>query len=559
MRLRVSAALLVGLCACEDPPPERADRVDPPVLERDREAAEQFRRKAHEDALAAALPLALAALQAADPLGAWQAGRGPAAIPALTLGQQAGVAEHVEAARVAIVEIDESHLPPASVVILRAMQFAVARLGEELQRPQLREDPMVPLHAVEAVLDELVYRLLQDDCDGTCEALASELAMALPDARRQQVAASEAAARHAGTVAAELAQRSRELSERPLLDRYATLKAGLVQLASALDEHHGSLAELAASLGKDPSEQPWTGKPPPVRPGTTTERRPDILGAQALGRRLAAEEHITLDPELDVARVGSHVRRWDTLRRELVGDAPPVGAAAEVDLARCEAALARIGAGLRGVEGVDSPRLRCDRYVALLGARELDEGALVLELLDHGVIEPQRRALRAAELPELSVLGSPWSPDVHTHLRRIMLLARLDEPAARAQAIAAGSQALCLAEASLWVHAELGLPRAVADAVGSKCASLGDSETILERVLGDPRGALAGFGLSLIGDEPARMVGFDRFFWAPLGLMQMLATPIGMHPDQFTSPPDDAPERPEPDANVKLEPLAEGQ
>jgi hypothetical protein len=549
----IAAAMLVSLCACEEPPDKKGDRVDPPVLERDREEAEQFRRKAHEDALAAALPLALAALQAADPLGAWQAGHGPAAIPVLTLGQQTALAERAKAAEVAIVEISESYLPPASVVILRAMQFAIARLHDELQRPRLREDPMVPLHAVEGVLDELVYRLLQNECDAACEGLAAELATTLPETRVQLVAASGAATRHAGDVASALALRSRELAARPLLARHTSLQAGLEQLAIALEAHHDWLAEVAMALAEAKSERQWTDKLPPIRPGNSAiERLPDVLGPQALSRRMAAEDMLTLAPELDVARVGNHVRRWDALRRELVGEAPPVAAPGKVDLARCEAALARIRAGLTGVEGVEAPRLACDRYVELIGERELDEGALVLELLDYGVIEPQRRALRAAELPELAVLGSPWSPDVHVHLRRIMLLARLDEPAARAQALAAGSQALCLAEAGLWVHAELGLPRAVSDAIGTKCAALGDSEVILERVLGDPRSALAGLGLSLIGDEPARMVGFDRFFWAPLGLMQMLATPPGMHPDQFTLPDEPAAPR---EPNVKLEPL----
>src|SRR5690606_18054896 len=90
-------------------------------------------------------------------------------------------------------------------------------------------------------------------------------------------------------------------------------------------------------------------------------------------------------------------------------------------------------------------------------------------------------------------------------------------------------------EAALWVHTDLGLARATREAIGSKCALVDDDPiALVDRVLGDPRGALAGYGLSLIGDEPAQMVGFDRFFWAPLGLMTILATPKGMHPDQFS-------------------------
>ncbi|HVH97566.1 MAG TPA: hypothetical protein VM869_02610, partial [Enhygromyxa sp.] len=244
-------ASLVGLGACEEPPPKHVDRVDPPVLESDREAAEQFRRKAHEDALTAALPLALAALQAGDPFETWQTGRGPAAIPMLTLGQRAVARERLEAAQVALAEINEAYLPPSHVVILRAVEFGIMRLDESIdRRPPLRQDPTVPLRAVEAVLDELIYRALQDDCDVTCESLAAELATALPETRTQLVAASTAATRRSGLMATTLAQRSRALAARPLLERHATLRAGLEQLASALDEHHEWLASVAITLSE---------------------------------------------------------------------------------------------------------------------------------------------------------------------------------------------------------------------------------------------------------------------------------------------------------------------
>jgi hypothetical protein len=136
-----------------------------------------------------------------------------------------------------------------------------------------------------------------------------------------------------------------------------------------------------------------------------------------------------------------------------------------------------------------------------------------------------------------------------------MLLARLSEPAATALALHEGRRALCWAEAALWIHAELGPPQEVALTIGGPCADLGDAATITARVTGDPRGTLAGFGLSLIGDEPARMVGFDRFFWAPLGTMKMLSTPKGMHPDAFTLPDDPAPV-PEVPVEIEFEDLS---
>jgi hypothetical protein len=539
------AALLLA-SACQDPPDAPAERVAPPSAS-EREDAREFRRRAHAGAFEDALPIALAALVTAEPLTAWRAGHGPAAIPAIELGSRMAVAERIGAAERAIGEIDEGYLEPAQVVILRALRFAIGAHNDELERrPRMRQDPVASLREVEAVLDELRYRLAHDDCDAACEGLAAALAQALPNTRPQLAAAAPAAVRHAQREAVQLAARSRSLAARPLLADYPTLAGGLGQLADALDAHHAWLAELGAALPNATATHVWTAKPALIRPGgvAAIERLPDVLGAQALSRRLAVEERLTLDPQVDIKRVADHVRRWAKLRAELLPspDAIPRPAApAPVDPARCEATLARLRAQL-GELAVrvpailpEGPALDCQRYAALLGDQPLDEPALVLALLDDGFIEPARRELRRGELAEIAMVRGQWSEQVHRHLRRIMLLAAGGEPAALERALDEGTRALCLAEAALWVHTDLGLARAARDAIGSKCALVdADPIPLVDRVLGDPRGALAGYGLSLIGDEPAQMVGFDRFFWAPLGLMEILATPTGMHPDQFS-------------------------
>ena len=520
------------------------------MTEREREDAREFRRRAHANAFEAALPVARAALEAAEPMTAWQAGLGPPALPVVELGARLGLSDKVDAAEQAIGEIDEGYLEPAQIVILRALRFGLGAHHDELERrPRFRQDPVAPLTATEAVLDELRYRLVHADCDAACEGLASELALALPNTRAQLAAASPAGAAAAEREAARLAASARALAGRltptdpasPLHGRHPTLAAGLEQLAAALDEHHAWLGELRGALPNATATHVWTAKPALIRPGgvAAVERLPDVVGAQALSRRLAVEERVILDPDADVTRVANHVRRWAKLRAELL---PPErtspSPAAPVDALRCEAALARLTAQLAPIEGVAAPvALDCGRYAALLGDAPLDDADLTLSLLDDAVIEPQRRALRAAELPEIALVEGQWSPLVHRHLRRVMLLANAADPAALDRALDHGTRALCLAEAALWIHTELGLARAARDAVGSKCSILdADPVALADRVLGDPRAALAGFGLSLIGDEPAQMVGFDRFFWAPLGLMHTLATPQGMHPDNFSLP-----------------------
>ncbi|WP_146158350.1 hypothetical protein [Enhygromyxa salina] len=550
----------LALVGCKDPP-EPDQRVEPPAI--DHGEADALKRDAYQDALERALPSARGALIAADPVEAWRAGLAPASGPPLRPTQRQALERVAETARRAIDEIDESYLAAAEVVILRSMRFAFARLNDELyRRPRAHQDPLVGLHAVEVALDELRYRLLHGDCDpSSCEALPATLALDVASLRPQLSAASVAGVTRAAIVSDELAREARALAGKPLLaEHHEPLRLGLEQLAAACDEHHAWLEQLAVTLPEAGKSHEWTATPAPVGPGgvTTVERLPAIVGAAALTRRLSVEERIDLVPTPAFAEIERHVARWQALREALLGDHDPNLLAADeprpVDAARCEATLSRLRTELEVIPEVEAPTLDCGRYVALLGDVPLSDGQLVLELLDLGVIEPQRRALRALELPEVALVSGQWSTGVHLHLRRIMLLARLPEPAATALAVDAGRQALCWAEAALWIHAQIGPPSEVGLTIGRACADLGDAEAITARVTGDPRGALAGFGLSLIGDEPARMVGFDRFYWAPLGLMKLLATPKGLHPDEYTLP-DDPVVGPDPEVEVKLEKL----
>jgi hypothetical protein len=549
----VLACVLGG---CKDPPAQ-PERVPPPKIASDEDEA--LEAEAYREALERALPEARAALIAADPLAAWRVGLAPEgwAAPPLSPARRRELERVVEPARAALAEIDESYLPGAEVVILRLMRFAFARLNDDLhRRPRIRQDPMLGLHEVGDHLDELRYRLVHGECERSCEALPGALADEVQSLRRQLRAASIPAVEHAAGRARSLADEARSLAAKPAASEREQLRSGLEQLARACEEHGAWLTELAARLPDAPQHQ-WSAKPA-AKPASEAEirRLPAILGAGALIRRLSVEERVDLVPGPAFAEIERHVGRWQSLRAALVGEGDPLAddAPAPVDLARCEAALERLRAGLEAVPEVDAPELDCARYLAVLGDEARSEAQLVLELLDLAVIEPQRRALRAKELPEVALVSGSWSRQVHTHLRRVMLLARLSEPAASALALREGRRALCWAEAALWIHAQLGPPEDVALTVGGPCVDLGEAEAITARVTGDPRGALAGVGLSLIGDEPARMVGFDRFFWAPLGMMKMLSTPKGMHPDTYSLPDDPAP-APEPEVDLKLEPL----
>jgi hypothetical protein len=541
---------LVGLSGCEDPP--EVERGAPPTV--DRETSEALRGSAYHDALLGALPTVRAALLAADPLAAYQLGLAPAASPPLTGTERRVLARLLEPSLTALAEIDESYLPGPEVVVIRSMRFGLTRLNDDLhRRARTQRDPMVGLVAVDLYLDELRYRLLTNGCDAACESLPGALAEDVGELSRQLGAASLAGVVHAAAQARVRAAEARSLASKPATVKREKLRAGLETLALACEAYATLLDELAGQAGAPP--QLWSANPKPRAVSEPVARLPAIMGAATLVRLLSVEERIDLNPGPAFVEIERHVARWEGLRATMLGEqVAPQEPATVVDVARCEAALARLQKGLAAVPEVEAPVFDCPRYVELLGDEPRTQGQLLLDLLDWGVIEPQRRALRATELVEVALIGGQWSTQVHTHLRRIMLLARLSEPAASALALREGRHALCWAEAALWIHAELGPPEEVSLTLGGPCADLGDAASITARVTGDPRGALAGFGLSLIGDEPARMVGFDRFFWAPLGMMRTLATPKGMHPDEFMLPDDPAP-APETPVDLQFEKL----
>lgn len=528
MRTAVVAGLLIAGFGCQAPPP---GKVYPDKAESEGTADPEFTATAHREAYARLVEDAIEPLRLADPIVAAQLGRGALAGSPVSSVERRALADALEPVWSSAGEIEESALGPEQVVVIRTIRFGLGRMHDELERrPQGRVDPLAAIAAVERLTEEIEYRLIQGECHDACESAISGLSDTLTSAHQQLAASSLFAADEAAKRARALAERLRGFAERSSTPSFA-------DAAAALDAHAGVLDSLVARLPEAETLE-WSNVASSVRAGgiESIRRLPGPLGERALTRLLGAEERIDLPPAELWALTKQHAARWLRLRNELAGGELGEDLSRPVDLARCNAARERITEGLAPIAEVDPPKLDCERWLAVRDPVSLREGELVLALIDVGWIEPQRRRLRAEELPAVALVAGQWSPDIHRHLRRVMLLARLDEPHARALALDEGRAALCLAGAALWIHGQLGPVDELSLMLGDDCALLGDAKDLQARVVADPRGALAGMGLSLIGDEPAAMAGFDRFWWAPLGLMRLLATPAGVDPDQFRLP-----------------------
>ena len=533
---------MAAALSCGRPPPGDSDEA---ASEREarREAGPALTQAAHRRAWAEALPSARAALAALDPLAAFRSGHGPAAKPPLTLAARAELRERVAEARRQLDGIDEAALLAEDGRRLRALRFALDRAHDELhRRPQARLDPVAALAEIDELLATLRLGLLRGDC-GDCLALVAGLDDDLLALRHRLTAASPPAVAAAVVRGRALAEDAASLAEAPALagedGRDKALREAVASLVPALEAHAAWLEQVAAAL-PDADHHLWTADPPPLGPpparrptadapagaAQRVERLPAVLGARALLRRSSVEARLELDPPRDLARITGHARRWQAMHEELVGaEALPDGEARELHLPRCEAALARLRNQLAAVAELPEPQLDCRRYLASARLRPLTAAELTLALVDAALVEPRRRAQRAAAPPELALIAGDWATPVHRHLRRVMILAQLDEPAALSAALVAGRRDLCLAGAALWIHAELGPADALAAGLGPACADLtADAAALRERVVADPRASLAGFGLSLIGDDPSQLAAYDRFAWVPLGLVPVLAS-----------------------------------
>ncbi len=537
MRTALVAGLLIALASCQQPP--SGNYSDPGKPKRPAPDPE-FAAGAHRDAHQRLLEEAIEPLRLADPVVASALGKAKLTIAPIGLVERRALAAALDPVWATVGEIDETALEPHDVIVIRALRFGIGRIHDEVQRrPQVRIEPLAAISAVETLTREIEVRLVQGTCDETCTAALTGLSDTLTSARQQLAACSLEAARESARRARALAERLRGLAQHaPAAPTAETLASA----AAALDADALVLDSLAERLPNAETLE-WSTVAPPVRAGgiDSIRRLPGPLGERALTRLLSVEERIDTPVPKLWAMTKQHAARWQRMRTALiVGELGQEPDAAPVDLARCTATRERLATGLAPIAEIDPPKLDCARWLASMPTASLRESELVLALLDAGWIEPQRRRIRSDELTALALVAGQWSPDVHRHLRRVMLLARLDEPHARARALDEGRAALCLAGAALWVHGQVGPIEELGVMLGADCALLGDAKAVQARVLADPRGSLAGLGLAFIGDEPAAMAGFDRFWWAPLGLMRMLATPAGMHPDKFKLPSEQA-------------------
>jgi hypothetical protein len=516
---RLALVLAAALTGCPDASPG-SDEV--PSSSAPVEDPRSARARAHREALARLAPLAVVALQAADPVASAQLGLQPLAPPPFRLRRRQALRDALDAADAEAKDIREELLEPTDAVLLRVVRFGLARARARfVDAMPWHTDPTAATFMLRDFASALEARLAEgpcEDCVRALEGVPDELEVVAAELRASSIA-SIAAAR-ADLI--ELADGFDRLPRRaarsdPGLERAA---AGAAASLRALD---AVWAKVERALPQAASAQWGDRRIPPATAPERVVRLPDEIGDGELRRRLEIEEGVTSTlPDTARALAGA-LAQLSALAR-----APAVAPTerGRADSSRCAARWGAMAPRLAQQPALAGAKLDCDVAVRRIGDAALDDAELTVRLTELGVVEPLELARRREEPPALALVGGEIAPAAHRIALPLAVLSALGEIPARRLVLRRGIEQLCTTLAALRVHAEPKDP-AVIDAALASCPADVDWSA---RARARPRAALVGLGLLPVARGPADAVALDRFPWAPMGLVTLLARPDAIVP-----------------------------
>jgi hypothetical protein len=503
---RSRRSLVLALLGTACPTPDPVAKQDLPAVD----TKAEFRAEAQREALDLLLPLTVSALTLHDPVAA--STRDRTAIPRLppvAPGRTEPLRKHVDAAWTEAEGIRADLMPAAPAVLLSLCRFALSRARDQLlRRRPWRDDPTW----IVVELDRVIEALEHDAADGTCDAcppalqaLAEDLDLTLKDLGAASEPSTTAAADDLLALAARVAR---------LPDATPT--------ATALQDAATHLRAVAAALPRAPA---WThGKPAaPAKTPAEVARLPARIPASDLRRRLEVAEDRDEAPRDLFTALGPTLARLHAMA-ESRPDKRDASEPGTVDAARCEQAWAPIRDHVATQPALAHASLDCNVAVRRLADRTLRDAELTVALVDLGVVDPIRAARRSEEPPLVALVSGRIAPASQRHAFRLAVLAGLNDDAALLVALDEARAAACLAATALWIHGELGTDSELAPRLEQRCPERPAADWIAAAEA-RPMQALHGLALDRLGRGPAEVVPLDRYWWAPIGFVSLLAQP----------------------------------
>ncbi len=533
-RVRVGAVLL-WLTAASGCPQDDGTSGPAPEPQAE-ETTPELRARAQEEALQRLIPLATQALHLDDPLTA--AGRGitPPSTPPISAARRERLRAALAPARSEAQGLMARLLPPQRRVLALAARFGIDRAHDRLRRRSpSRIDPSWVTVEVGAVLDTLQREAM---LTGGCEFCAVALTALTTEIDAATLELAGAAAPSLAAAAGD----GRALAQR--VRAFEIAGPGRDAVAAALERWADHLQAVDAARPEAPAAG-YADPLPPASDPATVRTLPSRLGNAELRRRLEVEENFATSPTEAFTALGATIARLNAMidKRAATPPTGPVPGPAPVDVDRCERAWAPIGARAAEQESLRPGQFSCPHFVAGLGGRALDDVALTLELVDTALVHTHRRTRQRAEPELLAALGGRLARGAQRHTMRTAILLTLPDEAAAIAALGQERDAACLAATALWIHGEVGTDDALSERLQTHCPHR-PADAWIRDAEARPRGALEGMGLARIASGPAGVVTLDRYWWLPLGFIDLVADP------RRTEPPAS------PGLEMKVEPVA---
>lgn len=518
----LGVVLSLGLACKTDPPPQGEGGEDDSATKKNPEEVDAQRRENHQAAFQALVPATTDALVLANPTAASSVGIGDLRPRPTSLGERERLNDAFKGASRESGDIDGGLLEPREQIVLRTMRFALDRMNDQLSRQlPARTDATYTPWGLGELIDEVEYRALQGDCAGCPEAIET-LGPALHSVAADLTATSPAGIEAGMEDLDALVVRLERLEQR--VTEPEPMHAATQGAIAAARETRTKLAEIRDGLGDAP-EHAWLDRPPLRQKGERIRRLPNRLGGRALVRRLEVEEALPVPLEGLLDAVKKNLARYKGMREPFADAVGTAGKAAPVDAARCQATWERIqDKVLRQTGGFEDLTVDCEALARVSRGENLDDAQLLLRVTDLAVVEPVRRGFRASQDPAISLTTGRWAPSAQRSIRRVMLLTPLADAAVMTRILDDGERDLCLAATALWIHGEMGDDETLTSWLDLHC-KLHKPEEWIAQAEARPRQSLTGLGLASLTEQPASMVGIDMFYWAPLGVIPLLATP----------------------------------
>jgi hypothetical protein len=511
----ILAVLGVGCERTPTPPPpaeETKPQAGPQTVDLEARMAE--RRKAHTATLERARPLVETVMAKADPAALWELQRGELRPPLLTTVSLSNSTRDRDEASTELGDIEADYLDPTQRVQHLALSTGLHRVEQAAGGKALtRRDPLVGAHEARTLLDRVEFALATGN-DEDLAAAIDALEVAIRVYHKDVGAASKASLTAAAQDFEAVARRAEALGRDN--DSLAAATKKLAETARALS------TQISAQLEALPEEPNFEWSKWPLAAGgqPKLQRLPDVLGKAALRNRLEIEEGLERDPVEAVPQLLKLTERLDEIASGQGLDSVASSSASKVTAERCEAALTRIHEKLPQKSAVE-----CEGFLRVWDGATMSDAELNLKLMDVGWVTPARLERRRSAPDWIALLSGRSVPVSHRLLTEVSLAIRLEDKPTLAVAHRRIQDAVCMATAAVWIHAELPQPDKLETWLASDCPGQEPAQWI-DAVKARPRDALDGIALALAASGPqgAGMLGFVP--WAPLGIVPPYTDPF---------------------------------